>query len=84
MMLNQSRTSMPQILLSCSLLITLLVAPNARAQPGPGSEIAFTLSYTGLDAEFDADAFGFDLRAQQRSGAQRVVEMQARVEPAMS
>src|SRR5687768_2275900 len=49
-----------QHVLTCSLLL-LVAAPIARAQSGPGSEIALTLSYTDLDAEFDADAFGFDL-----------------------
>src|SRR5688572_26599835 len=47
------------VILTCSLLF--LSAPRAHAQPGPGSEIVFTLSYADLAAELDADAFGFGL-----------------------
>jgi hypothetical protein len=53
--------------LSRPLLTSLCVvgfftaARGAQAQPGPGSEIAFTLSYADLAAELDADAFGFGL-----------------------
>ena len=59
--MNQTRPRTSALLsticLACS--VVLLAAPVTNAQPGPGSEIVFTLSYADLAAELDAAAFGF-------------------------
>jgi hypothetical protein len=50
-----------RFVLTCLSVVVTTRPSTVQAQPGPRSEIAFTLSYADLAAELDADAFGFGL-----------------------
>src|SRR5687768_2697769 len=50
-----------RFVLTCVSVVVTTRPSTVQAQPGPRSEIAFTLSYADLAAELDADAFGFGL-----------------------